>query len=92
MGLGRAGMRGLDVTGTVTAVTPDSVTIQTEAGMTVTVGLDAGTTYHQQSPATSSDVTTGKKIQIQLDGGVRPTRDASGNINLGTAGDITVVP
>jgi hypothetical protein len=91
-GLGRAGMRGLDLAGTVTAVTPDSVTIKTEAGMTVTVGLDSGTTYHQQAPAASSDVTTGTKIQVQLDGGVRPSRDANGNINLGTAGDITVVP
>ena len=89
---GARGMRGLDVTGTVTAVTPDSLTIQTEAGMTVTVGLDDGTTYHQETPATSSDVTTGTKIQVQLDGGVRPSRDANGNINLGTAGDITVVP
>ena len=91
-GLGRLGMRGLDVTGTVTAVTPDSLTIQTEAGVTVTIGLDDGTTYHQEAPAASSDVTTGTKIQVQLDGGVRPSRDANGNINLGTAGDVTVVP
>jgi len=91
-GLGRLGMRGLDVTGTVTAVTPDSITIQTEAGVTVTVGLDDGTTYHQEAPAASTDVTAGTKIQVQLDGGVRPSRDANGNINLGTAGDVTVVP
>ena len=91
-GLGRLGMRGLDVTGTVTAVTPESLTIQTEAGVTVTVGIDDGTTYHQETPAASSDVTTGTKIQVQLDGGVRPSRDANGNINLGTAGDVTVVP
>ena len=91
-GLGRQGMGGLGLSGTVTAVTPDSVTIKTEAGMTVTIGLDDGTTYHQQAPAASSDVTTGTKIQVQLDGGVRPSRDASGNINVGTADDITVVP
>jgi hypothetical protein len=91
-GPGRQGMRGLDLAGTVTAVTPDSVTIQTEAGMTVTIGLDDGTTYHQQAPAASSDVTIGTRIQVQVDGGVRPSRDAKGNINLGTAGDITVVP
>ena len=60
--------------------------------MTVTVGLDDGTTYHQEAPAASSDVTTGTKIQVQLDGGVRPSRDANGNTNLGTADDITVVP
>ena len=92
MGLGRQGMRGLDLTGTVTAVTPDSLTIKTEAGMTVTVGLDDGTTYHQEAPAASSDITTGTKIQVQLDGGVRPSQDANGNTNLGTADDITVVP
>jgi hypothetical protein len=91
-GFGRQGMGGLGLSGTVTAVTPDSVTIKTEAGMTVTIGLDDGTTYHQQAPAASSDVTTGTKIQVQLDGGVRPSRDANGNINVGTAGDITVVP
>ncbi len=92
MGLGRQGMRDLDLTGTVTAVTPDSLTIKTEAGATVTVGLDDGTTYHQETPAASSDVTTGTKIEVQLDGGVRPSQDANGNTNLGTADDITVVP
>jgi len=91
-GLGRQGMRGLDVSGTVTTVTPDSLTIQTEAGVTVVIGLDDGTTYHQQAPAMSSDVTTGSKVEVRLDGGVRPSRDASGTINLGTAGDVTVVP
>jgi hypothetical protein len=91
-GLGRAGMRGLDLTGTVTAVTPDSLTIETEAGVTVTVGLDDSTTYHQRTPAASFDVTTGTKIQVQLDSGVRLSRDASGKINLGTADDVTVVP
>jgi hypothetical protein len=91
-GLGRAGLDARALTGTVTAVTPDSVTFQTEGGMRVTVGLDAGTTYHQQAPAASSDVTTGSQIEVQLDGGVRPSQDASGNINLGTAGDVTVLP
>lgn len=92
MGMGLQGMRGLDVSGTVTAAMPDSLTIKTETGMTVTVGLDDGTTYHQEAPAALSDVTTGTKIQVQLDGGVRPSRDANGNTNLGAADDITIVP
>jgi hypothetical protein len=60
--------------------------------MTVTIGPDDGTTYHQQAPAASSDVTAGNKVQAQLVGGVRPTRDASDSMNPGTAGDITVTP
>jgi hypothetical protein len=91
-GLGRGGFGGLGVTGTVTAVDADSITIQTEGGQTVTIGLDGTTTYHQQAPAVASDVTTGDKVQVQLDGGVRPGQDSTGNINLGTAGDVTIVP
>jgi hypothetical protein len=91
-GLGREGFGGLGLAGTVTAVDEDSITIETDAGMTVVVGRDGTTTYHQQAPADASDVTTGSKVQVQLDGGVRPSQDASGNINLGTAGDVTIVP
>ena len=60
--------------------------------MTVAIGLDDGTTYHQQAPAGSSDTTTGKEAQVQPDGGIRPTRDGSDDSNPGTAGDIPVVP
>jgi hypothetical protein len=94
-GLGRDGLGGfggLGVSGTVTAVDEDSITIQTDAGLTVTIGLDGSTTYHQRAPAAASDVTTGDKVQVQLGDGVRPGRDASGTINLGTAGDVTIVP
>lgn len=91
-GFGREGFGGLGITGTVTAVDGDSITIQTDAGLTVTLGLDGSTTYHQQAPAAASDVTTGDKVQVQLGGGVRPGQDSSGNLNLGTAGDVTIVP
>ena len=60
--------------------------------MTVAIGPDDGTTYHQQAPAAPPGVTTGRKAQAQLDGGVHQTRDASGNSNLGTAGHITAMP
>jgi hypothetical protein len=59
----------------------------------VTVGLDGSTTYHQQAPASSSDVTVGDKVQVQLTGdGVRAGQDAGGNPELGIAGDVTIVP
>jgi phosphoribosylformimino-5-aminoimidazole carboxamide ribonucleotide (ProFAR) isomerase len=90
--LGREGFGGLGVTGTVTAVDANSITIQTAAGLTVTIGLDGSTTYHQQAPAAASDVTTGDKVQVQLGGGVRPGQGPGGTINLGTAGDVTIVP
>lgn len=89
---GPGGFGGLGVSGTVTAVDEDSITIRTDAGLAVTLGLDGGTTYHLQAPAAASDVTAGDKVQVQLGDGVRPGRDADGNLSLGTAGDVTIVP
>jgi hypothetical protein len=91
-GIGRDGFGGLGLTGTVTGVTGDSMTIQLDSGLTVTLGLDESTTYHQQAPATSSDVTTGDRVQVQVSGGFRPGQATDGSIDLGTAGDITIVP
>ena len=76
----------------MTAVTSDSVTIQTDAGPVVTLNLDGTTTYHQQAAASSSDVKTGSRVQVKLGGRIQPTQGANGEINLGTARDITVVP
>jgi hypothetical protein len=94
-GFGRGGLGGfggLGISGTVTAVTPDSVTIKTDAGVTVTVGLDGTTAYHQQAAAAASDVKTGTKVQVQVEGRFRPGQGASGGFTLGTASDVTVVP
>lgn len=63
-GFGAGG--GITLSGTVESVTADSVTIKTANGQTVTIGTGADTTYHSQAPATASDVTTGKTVQIQL--------------------------
>jgi hypothetical protein len=92
-GLGSAS-GGPQIEGTVESVTADSVTIKTAGGMTVTVGLDSTTTYHQQAPATAADVKAGASVQLQLSGGFRPgaVADGSGTVSLGTASDVTVVP
>ncbi len=68
---------GLTITGTVESVAADSITIKLPSGQTVTVGLDGTTTYHQQAPASASDVTAGKTVQLQLSGGFRPGRTAT---------------
>ena len=94
---------GLVIEGTVDSVTADSVTIKTANGTTVTVGLDASTTYHSAAPATASDVTAGASVKLQVTGSFRAGGNGGGNgtgngtgnggaATLGTAGDITIVP
>lgn len=81
---------GLTIQGTVDSVTADSVTIKLSSGRTITVGLDSGTTYHQQTSAAAGDVQAGKSVILRLTGGFRP--DGTGSGVLGTASDVTVVP
>ncbi|OGO55967.1 MAG: hypothetical protein A2V85_04075 [Chloroflexi bacterium RBG_16_72_14] len=89
---GRVGIGGgLNIEGTVDSVTADSVTITLESGQTVTVGLDADTTYHQQADATATDVQAGGTVILRLSGGFRIGGD-SGSTSLGTASDVTIVP
>lgn len=92
-GLGGFG-GGLTITGTVDSMSAESITIKTESGQTVTVGLDGSTTYHQQADAAASDVTPGTTVQLQITGGFRPGQNsASGaSVPLGTAGSVTIVP
>jgi hypothetical protein len=80
---------GISVEGTVTAVTPGSITITTATGQSVTIATTGTTTYHQQSTAAASDVTTGGKVIVQL--GARGPQ-ASPSTTGPTANDITVVP
>jgi hypothetical protein len=98
---GRGGFGGLGgglvIEGTVESIAADSVTIKMADGTTVTVGLDATTTYHSAAPATASDVTAGATVKLQVTGGLRPGANGNSNgnggaVTLGTAGDITIVP
>ena len=83
------GAGGLSVEGTVTAMDANSITITTATGQTVKIATTGTTTYHQQSSASASDVTTGGKVIVQL--GAR-TPEASPTTTGPTANDITVVP
>jgi hypothetical protein len=85
------------ISGTVESVDGDTLTIKTASGQIITVKTGASTTYHTQAPADVSDVTTGTKVevQVQLDGpggAVRPSASGVPTGPVGTAGSVTVVP
>jgi hypothetical protein len=100
------GAGGVSIQGTVTEVSADSITLQVAGGQTVTIPIDAQTTYSERTPSTAAAVTSGSTVVVQLQGG----RGAFGNGNgnggqgggatasgapgraLGPASSITVVP
>jgi hypothetical protein len=89
-GLGGRGFGGgASVQGTVTAMTPNSITIMTATGQSLTIATSGTTTYHQESSASSSDVKTGGTVIVRLGA---PTPGASATTTSPTANDITVVP
>ena len=90
----------LAISGTVTAIGADSMTITTSSGATVQVSINGDTAYHQQAAATSADVATGKTVVVQVAGfggrggggaGSSPA-PSGGTTTAPTATDITVVP
>ena len=68
LGGGALGGASLTVTGTVESISPTSISVKTESGSTTTVPIDGSTTYHGQSPATSSSVAVGDTVSVQLNG------------------------
>jgi len=99
--LGRALGSGVAIRGTVSAVAADHITLRLESGQTVDIPIDAGTTYHRQATATSTDLTTGTSVLVQLGanaaGGAGPVGPNASNLPggigrfIGTARDITIV-
>jgi len=90
-GFGRLGGGGASVQGTVTAVTPTSITLTTAGGQTVTINLTGTTTYHQQASATAGDVKSGSTVIVRIGFGGQGGPTASGAPSL-SANDVTVVP
>jgi hypothetical protein len=56
------------VSGTVVSVSSSSITVQQANGQTVTIETDSSTSYHSQTPATISSVTTGAAVIVQTSG------------------------
>ena len=88
---------GLTVEGTVESVTDTTLTLKTASGQTIQIALNGSTTYHAQTDATASDVTTGGKVLVRLNGrggfvGGNGGPAASGAPTSPTANDVTVVP
>lgn len=94
---------GVTLTGTVESVSASSMTVRTASGQTVTVDLAGTTTYHRQAAASSSDVTAGSSVKVQVEfaagggvaagggqGGAAPSPQASGARTF-TASDVTLV-
>ena len=77
---GLGGFGGASIEGTVTAISADSITLQLASGQTVTIPIDAQTTFHQRASATASDVTTGSTVIVQVQGG-RGFFNGNGNGN-----------
>lgn len=96
-GRGFLGGGGLALTGKVTELTADHVSLQLANGQTVTVAVDGSTTYHQQTSATTADVQSGDMVIVQVQRGAAPGASPSpgnagrqGGFGGGTASDITV--
>jgi hypothetical protein len=89
---------GITISGEVTEVTADHLTLQLASGQSVQIPLDSSTTYHSQAPATAADVTTGSTVQVQVTrGGGNGGPNASPGtgqrgFSLGAASSVTVVP
>jgi hypothetical protein len=98
-GFGRGFGGGASIEGTVTATSPTSLTISLPNGQSVTFAVSGSTTYNRQSTGSSTDVTTGKQVIVQLTGrGFGPGSSAapSGAASSAppgelTAGSVTVV-
>ncbi len=97
LGRGLAAGGGVTVRGTVQSVSPTALTIKLADGSTATVDLTGTTTYHKQAAATSSDVTAGGQVEVQVQfqprasGAPGASPAPSGAPRTFTASDVTLV-
>ena len=95
------GFGGISLSGTVSAVSADSITLDLESGTSITIPLDGKTTYHTATAATAGDVTVGSEVRVTpgaraVTPGATFEPNASpgpgaGRITFGAATDVTVV-
>lgn len=88
---------GVTLEGTVESLSGTTLTLKTSSGQTIQVTLDGTTTYHAQSDASASDVTTGSTVLVRVEGfrGGGPGASfapGNGGGTDQTAADVTVVP
>jgi hypothetical protein len=100
--LGRGdGFGGISLSGTVSAVSAASITVELASGTSITIPLDGKTAYHTATAATADAVTVGSQVRVtpggqtanpgaSLDPNASPGPGAGG-ISFGAATDVTVV-
>ncbi len=98
---GGFGGAGVSVSGKVVSMTGDTLTLQLTTGNTIQLTVGPTTTYHQQTSATSTAVSTGSTVMVTLDRGARgngapgasnaPAASGAPGGLTGTATDVTVV-
>jgi hypothetical protein len=99
---GRAdGLGGTSLSGTVSAIAADSITVKLASGASITIPLDADTDYHAATAATAGDVTVGSTVRvtpgarIQVPGAsfgpAASPGPGVGGLSFGAATDVTVV-
>jgi hypothetical protein len=79
---GGGGFGGVGIRGTVTAVDGSTITVELANGQEIKVQTDSSTTYHQQTSGSSSDVTNGKSVIVEV------TPGAGGFGNGSTTGSV----
>lgn len=95
------GFGGVSLSGTVTAVSADSITLDLASGTSITIPLDGATAYRTATAATARDVTVGSDVRVtpggrtanprvSLDPNASPDPGAGG-VSFGAATDVTVV-
>ena len=92
-GAGRLGGFSGGISGTVASISGNTMTITLANGSTVTVDLSGTTTYHNETAGSSTDVTAGSTVTVQIDtsalAGASPNPGASGGQTV-TAKDVLV--
>jgi hypothetical protein len=101
-GIFGAGGSGVTLTGEVTEVAADHITLKLASGQTIQIPIDASTAYHSQAAASASDVTTGSAVEVQVargggapgtgNGGTGNGGTGGGQFTLGAATSVTVIP
>jgi len=92
---------GISLSGTVSAVSADAITVELASGTSITIPLDDKTAYHAATAATAGDVTVGSQVRVtpggrtanpgaSLDPNASPGPGAGG-VSFGAATDVTVV-
>jgi hypothetical protein len=94
-------MGGITLSGTVTGISADSITLELASGTSITIPLDADTAYRAATAASAEDIALGSAVTVTpgsrvanpdatMDPDASPGR-ALGGLSFGAATDVTVV-